>query len=305
MPSKRSKSKEREKQRKRRQNLTEEMKEIVREKDRDRKKMAKSNLSEEEEELEVPKSKISSDEDKEFIKIKKKYRMREMRNSRSGKDHLTQNLQAKKGMALLDSEGRKKEFAMRTGGKLSEMDDFERYFKSGKKFENKLVGERPDIVMLLNEKARQEKERERKRKEMIENEGGEWIQNGEYGDYSWSGDSEPKWINDTFEDEPLTAKQIEEIKRQEAHEDLESKRIRKAEEREKQRIKQEERKERMRTPLDPLLENELCEYEQMRDRNIKEREQAMIDSGFFEDLNAFKKEIGLTKEIIPSIEGNS
>ena len=105
MPSKRSKSKEREKQRKRRQNLTEEMKETVREKDRVRKKIAKSNLPEEE--FEVQKSKIS-DEDKEFNKIKKKHRMREMRNSRSGKDHLTENLQAKKGMALLESEGRKK-----------------------------------------------------------------------------------------------------------------------------------------------------------------------------------------------------
>ena len=70
------------------------MKEMVREKDRVRKKIAKSNLPEEE--FEVQKSKIS-DEDKEFNKIKKKHRMREMRNSRSGKDHLTENLQAKKG----------------------------------------------------------------------------------------------------------------------------------------------------------------------------------------------------------------
>ena len=301
MPSKRSKSKEREKQRKRRQNLTEEMKETVREKDRVRKKIAKSNLPEEE--FEVQKSKIS-DEDKEFNKIKKKHRMREMRNSRSGKDHLTENLQAKKGMALLESEGRKKDFARRTGGKLSEIDDFERYHKSGKRFENKLLGERPDIVMLLNEKAREEKEKERNRKEMIKNEGGEWIQNGEYGDYYWSGDGEPNWENDSFEDEQLTAKQIEEFKRQESEEDLEMKRIRKFEEREKQRIKQEERKERMKTPLDPLPENELSDYEKLRDRNIKEREQAMIDSGFFEDLNAFKKEIGLTKETIPIIEGH-
>ena len=173
-----------------------------------------------------------------------------------------------------------------------------------KRFENKLLGERPDIVMLLNEKAREEKEKERNRKEMIKNEGGEWIQNGEYGDYYWSGDGEPNWENDSFEDEQLTAKQIEEFKRQESEEDLEMKRIRKFEEREKQRIKQEERKKRMKTPLDPLPENELSDYEKLRDRNIKEREQAMIDSGFFEDLNAFKKEIGLTKETIPIIEGH-
>ena len=60
----------------------------------------------------------------------------------------------------------------------------------------------------------------------------------------------------------------------------------------------------MKTPLDPLPENQLCDYEKLRDRNIKEREQAMIDSGFVEDLNAFKKEIGLTKETIPIIDGH-
>ena len=122
MPSKRSKSKEREKQRKRRENMTEEMKEIVREKDRVRK-----------EEM--------CDEDKEFNRIKYKHRIRKMRSLRSGKEHLLQNLQAKKGMALLESEGRIKDFARRTGGKVSEIDDFEKYLKSGGKLENKLMVE--------------------------------------------------------------------------------------------------------------------------------------------------------------------
>ena len=292
MPSKRSKSKERERKRRQRENMTEEIKETVREKDRVRK-----------EELKEKKPKIS-DEKKELNRIKDKHRKREMRSLRSGKDHLIQNLQAKKGMALLETEGRLKKFARRTGGKLSEMDDFERYFKSGKTFEHKLMEERPDIVMLLNKKARKEKEDDSKRKEMIENEGGKWIQNGEYGDYYWSGDGEPKWEDDSYEDDRLTAKQIEEFKQQEAEEDLEIKRLKKIEKKE-ERKKQEKRKEKMRTPLDPLPENELCEYEKIRNNIIKEREQAMIESGFFEDLHAFKKEIGLSKETAPIIESHS
>ena len=55
--------------------------------------------------------------------------------------------------------------------------------------------------------------------------------------------------------------------------------------------------------MDSLPENETCDYE--NERNIKERKQAMIYSGFFEDLNSFKKEIGLTKETVPIIEGHS
>ena len=49
----------------------------------------------------------------------------------------------------------------------------------------------------------------------------------------------------------------------------------------------------MATPLDPLPETELCPYEKLRESNIKEREEAMLESGFFEDLEKTKNEIGL------------
>ena len=49
----------------------------------------------------------------------------------------------------------------------------------------------------------------------------------------------------------------------------------------------------MRVPLDPLPESDLCEYEKIRENNISEREKAMYDSGFFEDLLSYKKDIGL------------
>jgi hypothetical protein len=48
----------------------------------------------------------------------------------------------------------------------------------------------------------------------------------------------------------------------------------------------------MAIPLEPLPERELCPYEKLRENIIKEREKAMIESGFFEDLLKTKKDMG-------------
>ena len=53
----------------------------------------------------------------------------------------------------------------------------------------------------------------------------------------------------------------------------------------KKEIEQEKR-ELMKIPLDPLPERELCEYEKLREKNIKEREAIMEKFGFFNDLNS-------------------
>ena len=58
-------------------------------------------------------------------------------------------------------------------------------------------------------------------------------------------------------------------------------------------MKEEEKRKAMMIPLDPLPERELCEYEKIRENNISEREKAMYDSGFFEDLLSYKKDICL------------
>ena len=62
---------------------------------------------------------------------------------------------------------------------------------------------------------------------------------------------------------------------------------------EKRQQKEMERKEAMEEPVPPLPEKELCEYEKLRERNIKEREEAMAASDFFEDLSEYKQKIGL------------
>ena len=47
----------------------------------------------------------------------------------------------------------------------------------------------------------------------------------------------------------------------------------------------------MDTTLEPLPERDLCEYELLREKNIKEREDVMLKSGFFDDWDCYKKEI--------------
>ena len=63
-------------------------------------------------------------------------------------------------------------------------------------------------------------------------------------------------------------------------------------------MKEKERKEALMTPMDPLPERKLCAYEIIRDNNIKEREKAMLESGFFKDLNDYKEEIGISKKSV-------
>ena len=148
------------------------------------------------------------------------------------------------------------------------------------------------IVKFLNEEAREEKEKERAREERVKEDGGEWLHDGENG-YFWSGEGEPPSENDSFEDEVLTEEKIKELRIEEQEQDEAIKKFRIEEKKELRRLKEEEKRKAMRIPLDPLPERELCEYEKIRENNISEREKAMYDSGFFEDLLFYKKDIGL------------
>ena len=58
----------------------------------------------------------------------------------------------------------------------------------------------------------------------------------------------------------------------------------------------------METPVTPLPKRELCKYERIREDIIREREEAMAQSKFFENLEKTKTEIGLYKRA--NKEGN-
>ena len=67
---------------------------------------------------------------------------------------------------------------------------------------------------------------------------------------------------------------------------------RKQHRREKRQERNKARKEAMDKPVSPLPAQEMCLYERIREGNIKEREEAMAKSNFFEDLLEAKKEMG-------------
>ena len=56
-----------------------------------------------------------------------------------------------------------------------------------------------------------------------------------------------------------------------------------------------ERQIALNSHIGPFPEKELCDYEKLRERNIKEREQGMEESGFFEDLMDFKKRLDFSQ----------
>ena len=134
------------------------------------------------------------------------------------------------------------------------------------------------------------------RKRNIEEAGGEWVFNSEYSEFFWVGegdpvDDDPPFIHLT-EQEELDLKLQEEKWLEAMIEEG------KKEARERRRQKAEELREAMKKPINPIPERELCEYEKLRMSNIEERENAMAECGFFDDLASFKSEIGLVKESV-------
>ena len=79
-----------------------------------------------------------------------------------------------------------------------------------------LCHKKPDIVEHINAKVRQEKERERKQNETVE-ECGEWLYNGEMGEWYWSGENEP--VTDNFEYETYSDGELAKIREHERKED--------------------------------------------------------------------------------------
>ena len=80
---------------------------------------------------------MKSKEMSDYELILKKQRERKSRENETGKEHLLRNLKQKKGMQLLNTEGRLRQFSRRElgrkeGGKWDEMFDWEQYSHKSK-----------------------------------------------------------------------------------------------------------------------------------------------------------------------------
>ena len=225
-------------------------------------------------------NKVSQDDlEREYKNIQDKHNKREQRKQRSGKEHLLENLKAKKGMRMLREEGNLLSFARRSRKNVDEYTDWKLFLQKGKQHFEKLQKSQPDIVEKINQTVREEKERDRKRKEEAKN--GEWDYCGESGEWYWTGESEPP--TDNFEYGTMTPELLKIIREQE-REEQEAYLTQK-----NRRLKEKERKEAMSIPIPPFPKEELCAYEKLREKNIKEIEEAMKESKFFETLHEIKK----------------
>ena len=142
---------------------------------------------------------------------------------------------------------------------------------------------KPDIVCQLNENLRKieeeyrirrklEVENEKKQEEQEELERMAALENEEYDKHTARTFTEEEEESFRKQEEAHFNSYCEERKKEEKEE----RKMKKDE----QNMKKEEKKRAHNEPLCPIPERPLCEYEKFRERNIKEREDAMIAAGF-------------------------
>ena len=228
-----------------------------------------------------------TEEERKFAQIKQKHSMRIMRKEQTGKEHLLKNLEAKRGMKVFNEQGRLKDFAPRShtnhGDKRwdKDLNDWNVFRKEKKSQAGLLEEKRPDIVCQLNEQSRKIREADRNKREKEEE------SQEKYEELLDSLENEEQFCYEAPTEEETKLYREQDIEDWKCYFDE-----RKKEEKEEEKMKKEEKKRAQIEPLDPLPERPLCEYEKIREINIKEREDAMTAAGFFSDLQAFKKSFG-------------
>ena len=201
--------------------MTEDEKETIKAKDRGRKKK-KDNDSDEAQQTTTgygsnerefnrlykqKKRKTQTDASHEYEIICNLLCMRSSRKSRSGKEHLLDNLEAKKGMQLLQEHGCLKSFQSRKFRDLHENLIWKRFMRRGKEFRDILKEKKPDLAAQIQEVIEKEDkakaELEAKQRELEEK--GIWWQNPADGSFWWTGKEPPGPDNphpDDVEPEP-------------------------------------------------------------------------------------------------------
>ena len=266
--------------------------EIEEEKEKKRTYMAKVRENKSVEEIEEEKEKkqsymatvreTQSEEVKMYAKIEKKQKMREVRLRQSGKSRQISNLKAKKGMKIFHEEGRLVDFERRDRATYNkqlkidkELEEWNRFSQKGESHAKMLEQEKPDVVSRLNEAWREKRERDDIIKKEIEKNQKAQKDRANYSFDNFHYDAPTKG-----ECEAFSKKRDEDYKV--FFENL-------------KKEKKEEEKRTLNAPLDALPERPLSEYEKIRENNIKEREDAMKEAGFFPDLSSYKSSVGFIK----------
>ena len=294
-----------------RSKMTDDDKELSREKVFDPYKATKKYYVENEREFNrLYKTKIRgnrTEEEVEFDRIELLIKMRKYRQSWNGKDHLLENLIAKRGMQLLREKGRIVDYCERNSYEKNY--DVEKwlwfhYYNRSPKNREILAKKCPDVYKTIvenKERSRKLYEEEKQREKELD-EAGRWVYCPANDAYYWS-NGEMKWDyeydlgtdgNDAFpchemtaSDEERCSKQLEEWTEQEMEQQRKERKERQEEERlERNRLAREKRKdlkEKLSVPIDIEENEKKSAYELLREENIKERQEAMKASGWFSD----------------------
>ena len=338
--------KQKEEQKQRRDNLTQEKKEAIKEKDRLRKQKKaqekrnnylcqeqaqKNNEDENVEEETVSKTPFSrsaervrdkeyrrkvrkemSEAEKEFERVYNLLQMRDSREKRNGKEHLQDNLKAKRGMRDLREKGRVigKDFMMRGKREKDEEILWWSFWNKGKIFKDVLKDKKPETAEAMKEKEELLKKKGDDRKK-IEDEldaRGRWKLECD-GEYYWSIPDEngvnkslAQYEHELEQNEPKLSPEEEEKKKQKEEEKRkrdremwkkydeemdrwyeQERQEKKAELARKQKERRDKKKAELLKPIKLPKKTEKGEYEKARDTAILERHNAMKASGMFGD----------------------
>ena len=256
-------------------------------------------------ELEAKRRANRSEEEAEFEKIQQLLLMRASREARSGKEHLLDNLQAKRGMREFHENGRKVELEERSFRDIDEETIWYKFWRVGLKFKSILWLKKPELAKKLEERENKENSERQKILQQCKDRmrEGMWMLNPQTEEYYWTGENPPpegEYELYNGEDEverttdewgrPLNKerdeqeyKEWEELQSKWYKEEMEAQKKEKiAERNERQREKYQKIKEKLNQRIE-LPEFEKSEYELLREKNIKEREDAMRASGWFSE----------------------
>ena len=267
--------------------MTEEELALHRKKDKDRKARKRKEIKEkaqmekEEEEREYEeliaeffrdvsrerRSKIS-DVKREYERIEQLIRNRKVRAERNGKEHLLDNLKAKKGMQILKDEGRNEKYDQMFYYKRTELEIWRRYREIGPEYKEWLGVKNPDISKIFDEvdarqkkeqedeeqkkkeeeekqKKKKEEEKDKKKEDGNENEDDSYDSDGYWGvqdgDYYWYGKKKPLPIEtlpswEATEEEEKSMKEKKEKEYEQYFKELSEERKKEEQEREREKI---------------------------------------------------------------------
>ena len=313
-----NKLKDAQRKREQRAQMSDAEREIMRKKDRESKTTFRKPLptaqrtptewkeiDDNERKMRILKRENRTEPEAEFERLQLCIRMRKLRANRSGKEHLLENLVAKKGMRAFREFGSLKAFKERKPRALDDETLWYRFWCRGKEQRALVRSRLGDIAKKLTEKEEKEREEYAKKREEEEKRRkiGYWDYNPEDDCYYWTGDGPSpcsfeeynglgeyapddmkKLLMEMSPEEKRKRKELDDRRDEEYkswwNEMIEEDRL---ERNKRAKEKRDQVKDMLSVPIEMPETGEMSEYEKLREDNIKELEELKKASGLFDD----------------------